>query len=164
MGLARQKPSGFLRWALRAPIALYRLRLGWLLTGHFLMLVTTGRKTGQPRYAVIEVVRHDKASGVYIIAAGWGSKSDWYQNILKTPRVRVEVGLRRFEARAVPLPEEEARWEIEDYARRFPLPFRQLSKTLLGEAMTGTPEECARLAQIAPLVALIQEVNLQEHT
>lgn len=154
MGLSRQKPSGWLRWALRAPILLYRLRLGWLLTAHFLLLVTTGRKSGQPRYAVVEVVRRDKASGIYIIASGWGRRADWYQNLLKTPRVRVEVGLRRFEAEALPLSEEEARREVEAYARRFPLPFRQLSKALFGEALRGTPEECARMAQLALLVAL----------
>lgn len=154
MSLVSRKPQGFLRWAFRAPLALFRLRLGWLLVGHFLMLTTTGRKSGQPRYAVIEVVQHEKATGVYVIAAGWGARSDWFQNIQKTPRVRVDVGFRRFWAAAEILSPDAAAEKFADYARRFPAPFRLIVKTLTGEAMTGTAEEFARLAKLAPLVAL----------
>ena len=154
MSLASRKPTGLLRWAFRAPIGLFRLRLGWLLIGHFLMLTTTGRKSGQPRYAVIEVVQREKATGVYVIAAGWGAKADWFQNIQKTPRVRVDVGFRRFWAAAEILSPEAAAEKFADYARRFPVPFRLIVKALTGEAMTGTAEEFARLAKLAPLVAL----------
>lgn len=152
MGLAKKKPGGFLRWFMRAPIVLFRLRLGWLLTGHFLMITTTGRKSGLPRYAIIEVIKRDKASGAYIVVSGWGTKSDWYQNILKTPQVRVDVGFRRFQAQAGIVDLEAAADFLADYARRFPIPFRQLAKVLTGESVTGTPEECARLALMAPLV------------
>ena len=154
MGITSQKPSGFLRWAFRAPIALYRLGLGWLITSHFLMLTTTGRNSGKPRRAVIEVICHDRATNTYVIAAGWGAKSDWYRNILKTPQVCVDVGFRRFRAIAETLPVETAVSMIADYARRFPFPFRQLAKFMTGRLMTGTMEECVHLANSAPLVAL----------
>ncbi|MBI4828206.1 MAG: nitroreductase family deazaflavin-dependent oxidoreductase [Nitrospinae bacterium] len=155
MGLADKKPKGFLRWALRAPVWLFRLRLGWLMVGHFLMVTTTGRKSGRPRYAVIEVIKRDKVSRAYIVVSGWGVKSDWYQNILQTPQVRVDVGFRHFQARAEVVEAEQAASLLADYARRFPFPFRQLAKALTGESVTGTPDECARLVSMAPLVAFI---------
>lgn len=37
------RPRGLLRLLLRAPVALYRLRLGWLLGGRVLLLSHTGR-------------------------------------------------------------------------------------------------------------------------
>lgn len=155
MGLADKKPKGFLRWALRAPVWLFRLRLGWLMVGHFLMVTTTGRKSGLPRYAVIKVIKRDKASGAYIVVSGWGTKADWYQNILQTPQVCVDVGFHHFQAQAEVVEAEQAASLLADYARRFPFPFRQLAKALTGESVTGTPEECARLAMMAPLVAFI---------
>ena len=78
-------PSKALRFGLRLPIWLYRVKLGWLLGDRFIMLTHTGRKSGLPRQTVIEVVKHDKESNTYYIVSGWGEKSDWYQNIRKTP-------------------------------------------------------------------------------
>lgn len=43
------KPRGALKWGYNLPIALYRLRLGWLLGHHFLMLTHRGRKSGHLR-------------------------------------------------------------------------------------------------------------------
>ncbi len=154
MGLSERKPTGILRWFLRAPILLYRLRLGWLLTGHFLMLTTTGRRSGRPRYAVVEVVMYDKPNDTYYVVSGWGRGSDWYRNLQKNPQVRVDVGWRRFKTKAGFVPEETAAQVLYDYARRFPAAFKQISKTLTGEVLTGTQEECTRLAPSAPMVSL----------
>jgi F420H(2)-dependent quinone reductase len=74
-------PRGVLRWLLRLPIWLYRLRMGRLLGNRFLMLTHIGRKSGQPRQSVLEVVGHDEATGIYIIASGWGEQADWLRNI-----------------------------------------------------------------------------------
>ena len=78
-----------MRLFFRAPIYLYRFGLGWLMSGRLLMLTHIGRKSGQPRYAVLEVARHDEPSGVFLVPAAFGRKSDWYRNILKTPEVVV---------------------------------------------------------------------------
>ncbi len=153
MRLADARPVGFLKWIFRAPIVLFRLRLGWLLTDHFLMVTTTGRKSGLPRYAVVEVLQRDKANQTYIAASGWGVRSDWDRNIQKDPQVRLDVGFKRGAARAAILPDEQAALVLADYARRFPKPFRMLAKTLTGDPVTGTPEECLRLVKQAPLVA-----------
>lgn len=72
-----QPPHGLARTLYRLPIKLYRLHLGWLLMGHFLLLTHVGRKSGLPRQTVLEVLLHDKARDVYYVLAGWGEKSDW---------------------------------------------------------------------------------------
>src|SRR5574339_1000973 len=97
-------PSKALRFGLRLPIWLYRLRLGWLLDNRFLMLAHKGRISGQLHQTVIEVVQHDKATDTYYAVSGWGAKADWYQNIQKNPLVTVHVSGRSFQARAQFIP------------------------------------------------------------
>jgi deazaflavin-dependent oxidoreductase (nitroreductase family) len=107
------KPRGITRFLLRLPIWLYRLRLGWLLGDRFLMFRHTGRKSGLPRYTVVEVVRHDEATGSYVIASGWGEGSDWFRNIQKNPEVVLHTGRRRAPARAERLSHDEAAAELQ---------------------------------------------------
>jgi F420H(2)-dependent quinone reductase len=85
---AVQTPRGVARALYRLPIRLIHLHLGWLLMGHFLLLTHIGRKSGQQRQTVQEVLLHDRAQGVYYVMAGWGERSDWVKNIEKTPRWR----------------------------------------------------------------------------
>ncbi len=59
-------PHGLMRWLLRAPVWLYRLRLGGLLGDRFLMLTHIGRNSGQPHQSVLEVVGHDEATDAYV--------------------------------------------------------------------------------------------------
>jgi deazaflavin-dependent oxidoreductase (nitroreductase family) len=147
-------PHGLARLAARLPIWLYRARMGWLLGDRFLMLTHTGRKSGLPRQVVLEVVHHDKDTGTYVIASGWGEKSDWFRNIQKTPKVIVHAKSRRFEAVAVRLSLEEAERELLDYARRHPVAFRELAGFMAGQRLKGTPEDCHLLARSIPLVVL----------
>ena len=136
------------------PIWLYRLRLGWILGQRFLLLTHTGRKSGLPRETVLEVVDHDETEDVYFIASGWGERSQWFRNIQKTPEVVVRVGTRSFQATAKRLVQEDAANVLARYAERHPSAFRTLSKTMVGEALGGTKEECLRVAQSVPLIAL----------
>jgi deazaflavin-dependent oxidoreductase (nitroreductase family) len=147
-------PRGLLRWLLRLPIWLYRLRLGWLLGDRFLMLTHIGRTSGQPRQSVLEVVGHDAAAGTYVIASGWGEKADWLRNIQKHPRVLVDAGRRRFEATAERLDEEAATRAAGDYARRHPSAFRGLASRMIGQSLTGTDADYRALAQAVPFVTL----------
>jgi deazaflavin-dependent oxidoreductase (nitroreductase family) len=109
---------GLLRLALRLPIWLYRARLGWLLGDRFLLLTHIGRKSGLPRQAALEVVRHDRATDTYIIASGWGEKADWYRNIRHTPAVTIASGGRRWAAWAEPLSKDTAEREFRHGDRR----------------------------------------------
>ncbi len=143
-----------LRWLSRLPIWLYRAHLGWLLGHRFLLLTHTGRKSGLKRRTVLEVVRHDQKTGVYIIASGWGEKADWLRNIERTPDVTVQSGREHFDAKAVRLPVAEAAREFADYTKRHPAAARTLARFLIGERLSGSEENCQRLAETIPLVAL----------
>jgi hypothetical protein len=46
------------RWFVRAPIWLFRARLGFLAGSRLIMLEHIGRTSGQRRYVVLEVVDH----------------------------------------------------------------------------------------------------------
>ena len=147
-------PRGLARLAFRLPIWLYRMRLGWLLGDRLLLLTHIGRKSGQPRQAVIEVVRHDRASDTFIIASGFGAHVDWFRNIQKNPNVLVESGGRRLKAVAEQLPPDAAADELHGYAQRYPGTFRTITKRLLGQELDGSAESCRRLAADVPVIAL----------
>jgi deazaflavin-dependent oxidoreductase (nitroreductase family) len=154
-GMTKSSPPRRLaRLAFRLPIWLYRLRLGGLLGDRFLMLTHIGRTSGQPHQTVLEVVRHDRAAGNYIIASGWGDRADWFRNIQKNPNVLVASGGQRWEAIAAQLPITEAADTLCDYARRHPHATRALLRLLIGETLRGSVEDCRRLAERVPIVAL----------
>lgn len=146
-------PSKALRFGLRLPIWLYRLRLGWLLGNRFLMLTHTGRRSGKPQRTVIEVVQYDKATDTYYAVSGWGAKADWYQNIQKNPSVTIHVSWRRIQARATFIPLTKAIEIIEGYIRHHPIAFKELSSLFLGEHVSPGSEAARRLAEKMPMVA-----------
>ncbi|MCG5217036.1 nitroreductase family deazaflavin-dependent oxidoreductase [Streptosporangium sp. KLBMP 9127] len=113
-------PSGLRRLAFRLPILLYRAHAGRLLGGRFMLLTHTGRVTGKPRQVVIEVIEHDPVDGSYVVPSGYGSRSDWYRNILRTPEVLVQVGSRVRPMTAIPLPPETGAHVMARYGRRHP--------------------------------------------
>lgn len=80
---------------------LLRRGLGWLIgspaSGYFMLLRTTGRKSGQPRetplnYAIVD--------GWVVCLAGFGSASHWLANIRSQPRVAVRLPARALEGTA----------------------------------------------------------------
>jgi len=82
------------RWFVRAPIWLYRVRLGVLLGSRFLMLEHVGRKSGCRRYVVLEVVDHP-APGSHVVISGFGTRAQWFRNIQANPQVRVYLASRK---------------------------------------------------------------------
>jgi deazaflavin-dependent oxidoreductase (nitroreductase family) len=153
--LGDNPPQGIRRAFARFPLWFYRLRLGFLFGERFLMLTHTGRKSGLQRETVVEVVRHDTLTDSYVIASGWGEKSNWFRNVLQNPRVMIAVGFRRMlPAQAVRLSEQGAKAEFQDYARRHPRAFRMLASRILGHP-TGDAEVDSRLlARNIPIVVL----------
>lgn len=137
------------RWLVRAPIWIYRARLGWLFGQRLLLLEHTGRKSGQPRYVVLEVV--DRRLGGYSVVAGFGERAQWLRNVDADPRVRVSVGRRdRVPATARRLPPSEVRRTLQQYARQHPRAWRRLAP-VLAETLGATPENCDTTV---PMVAL----------
>ena len=149
----KQKPRGLLRLGLRLPIWLYRAHLGWLLGQRFLMLTHIGRKSGKPHQTVIEVVDHDQATDTYIVTSGWGEKADWFQNVMKTPDVVINVGRRRLKVKAERLSVDDATQWLLNYARQHPRTFRELARFMTGRSLSSTPEDCQLLAESVPVIA-----------
>jgi deazaflavin-dependent oxidoreductase (nitroreductase family) len=149
-----EPPKGLSRLLWRAPIWMYRLHLGRFMGGRFLLLHHTGRISGKPRQNVLEVVNHDAATNTYWIAAGFGKKSDWYQNILKTPDVEIEVGSQKSLRTAVPLTPENSGQAMVDYARRNPRAAKELMR-ICGYRVDGSEEDYFILGRdIIPFIEL----------
>jgi deazaflavin-dependent oxidoreductase (nitroreductase family) len=149
-----KRPSRLLRLIFRFPILLYKIGLGWLFGGRFLMLTNIGRKSGLKRQVVLEVLYHNKTSGEYYILSGWGDKSDWFMNIQKNPEVVVNVGGKRFEAIAFQMTSEHAGSVISKYAYQHPKTFRILSKRILGVDLGITKTSFENLAAYLPVICL----------
>jgi deazaflavin-dependent oxidoreductase (nitroreductase family) len=108
------------RWIVRAPVILYRARMGFLFGSRMLMLEHTGRKTGARRYVVLEVIGHAWPS-TYVVASGFGARAQWFRNVRANPRVRVWLGSHRpAPAAARLLSQEEAASALAAYAGRHP--------------------------------------------
>ena len=73
---------------------------GQLANSSLLLLTTTGARTGQLRVTPMGYVRDGERYAVIAANAGADKHPNWYLNLLADPRVVVEVGSERFEARA----------------------------------------------------------------
>lgn len=82
-----------IRWLVRAPIWLYRARLGFVFGARLLMLEHLGRNSGLKRYVVLEVIDEPKP-GRYVVVSGFGRRAQWYRNVEANPQVRVYLGSR----------------------------------------------------------------------
>ncbi|CCF61889.1 nitroreductase family deazaflavin-dependent oxidoreductase [Nocardia cyriacigeorgica] len=123
------------RWFVRAPIWVFRARLGFLFGGRLLLLEHRGRKSGQVRYVVLETVDRPDADTV-VIASGFGPTSQWYRNLLAEPHCRVSVGWRhRAPAVARMLDIEETAAVLAGYRVRHPKAYQELGGII--EEATG---------------------------
>jgi len=149
-----EKPSGLMRFAVRFPTRLYRARLGWLFGSRFLMLMHTGRKSGQQRFTVLEVVDHDPHTGTYFVASGWGEKSQWLQNVEANPSAEITVGIRSTHVTAVRMTREQSEQVFTRYASIHPVAFKKLVKFMTGAEVEADEAGARRLAKTVPVVAL----------
>ncbi|BBZ52969.1 nitroreductase family deazaflavin-dependent oxidoreductase [Mycobacterium heidelbergense] len=126
---------------MRAPTWIYKSRAGALFGSRILMLEHVGRKSGAPRYAVLEVVDHPTPDA-YVVASGFGRKAQWFRNIRANPRVRVYVGSRAPRpATARVLDRQEVDRTLASYRGRHPRAwerFRPVLEETLGERITDT--------------------------
>lgn len=76
---------------LKAPVWLYRVRLGWLFGNRFLCITHRGRKSGKLRRTVVEVARFDREALEVSVVAGWGPSTQWYRNLEAAPPEEVIV-------------------------------------------------------------------------
>jgi deazaflavin-dependent oxidoreductase (nitroreductase family) len=141
MALTDHKPRGLLRLLLRAPIWLYRARLGWL-AGHRLTYIGhCGRRTGARREVVVETVRYNPTVPEAVVVAAWGKNPDWYRNLQSAPTIEIRLCAHR--------------WPVPDY--RFPAAARRRCELTRAKAIralrelehTGAPVSSAAVAQAA---------------
>lgn len=123
-----------------------------------LLLNHRGRKSGLLRQAVLEVIEHDTESGSYLLASGFGKNSDWYQNILNTPQVSVQVGLKKIQALALPLDPDASGQALVRYGRRHPQAVRTLARWI-GYELDGTEDQLAELGRDHIPVVSIQPAD-----
>lgn len=122
--------SLFLLVLFRAPIWLYRLRLGWTLGNRFLLLTHRGRKSGSIYRTVIEVVHYNPETRESVVVSGWGSRAEWYRNIQHSPPLEVDTGGKRYKPVFRELRPEEKYPVVVDYMRRVPRLARPIVRRL----------------------------------
>jgi deazaflavin-dependent oxidoreductase (nitroreductase family) len=135
-----------IRWFVRAPIRLYRARLGFLFGSRLLMLEHTGRTSGMRRYVVLEVIARP-APGRYVVASGFGARAQWFRNVRADPHVRVYLGGRPpVPAAAHTLTGEQSASALAAYADAHPRAWRTLKPVFeatlgatIGEQETTLP-------------------------
>ncbi|NWG17991.1 MAG: nitroreductase family deazaflavin-dependent oxidoreductase [Chloroflexi bacterium] len=124
-------PSGALmKYLFKLPILFYRMGLGPLVGQMFMVMTTTGRKSGLPRRTAIEFHQYNGRKYVMI---GW-QDSDWYKNIQANPYITIQTasGTERVYARR--LTEDAEYAEAWDFAESSP--FMQVVMRLTGTSLT----------------------------
>jgi len=144
-------PRGIKAVPWRLPIWFYRLGLGGLMGNRFLLLEHTGRKSGLPRQAVLEVIKAFPGEGRYQVVSGFGEKSNWYQNIKKEPRVIIQVGRKKIMAVAEQLDRETGGQVMVRYAENNPGAIKALAR-LVGYDIEHTPNGYRSFGEKIPVI------------
>jgi deazaflavin-dependent oxidoreductase (nitroreductase family) len=154
-------PGAFFKWLFKVPIFFYKIGLPPP-ASLFLLLTTTGRKSGRPRHTPLEY-RREAGTGHLIIMAGWGGNTDWSKNIAANPHVRVQMGRGAFEAVAERLPDAEVAAFLAKALRLNPRSERIWSRWA-GEPVTlDDPESLLRAAKHFPSFRLKAGLTTDEH-
>lgn len=111
MSAIGNRPGIFQKYFFKVPVLLHKIGLGgWerLIGAQWMLITTTGRKTGKRRDAMVDVMEYDHATDTYYIEAAYGAHADWYKNMQSNPVFKAQVGRRKFRARAGALTNEGA--------------------------------------------------------
>ena len=144
-------PRGARRWLLRLPTAAYRVRLGWLFGRRLVLVEHTGRRSGQARQVVLEVVEHDP-TGAVTVASGFVARSDWYRNLLAEPQTHITIGRRRYPVVAHRVDAQQGAEIMTAYARRHRTAARQVAR-FMGHEVNGSDADFARTGTTAAVPA-----------
>jgi len=145
-------PRGLSRAFFRFPIYIYRLGLGGIFGKRMLLLNHTGRVSGLPRQAMLEVVNHDPDTGTFVVNAGFGPDSDWYRNLMAHPDASIVVGRKKIDVRAEELAPTEAGPLMLNFVRQHPQEARFVRQ--LGYEVDGSDEDWIALGEELILIAL----------
>ena len=144
-------PKGLKLKLFRAPIYLYRLKLGFFFGERFIRLKHWGRVSGELKETVIEVIDQDKSVGKLYSASGFGKQSQWYQNILANEEVFVTIKNTEFRARAMPVDDRQAEEILLRYAKANPKAIKGVAR-LSGYEMDGIESDIVEFSRIVRIV------------
>jgi len=118
-----KQPNRLLKFFFKVPVWIHKMGFGgWerLIGAQWMLITTTGRKTGKRRKTMVDVMDHDKTTDTYYIEAAYGAHADWYKNIQSNPIFEAQVGRRKFKARAGALTNEGAGEMLVQFYRQKP--------------------------------------------
>ena len=148
-----RSPSAALRIFFSAPRWLYRLGLGGLLGHRFMLLTHRGRTSGRTYQTALEVVHYDPRTQESVVCSGWGTRADWYRNIIANRPIAMETGACRYEMPDFRVLAPEENYPIvADYMRRLPAIARPLAYRL-GLDVRGPEDERRAHSQRLLMVA-----------
>lgn len=114
----------------RSPIWLQRAGFAWLLGPRMFLLEHTGRKSGQPRYTSLEVVKDERPQAI-VVGSGFGRKAQWYRNLEADPTCYVtHMFRRRIPARAELIDAETSAAMLSEYTRAHPQAWERLEEVI----------------------------------
>lgn len=123
MTTLNKRPNALLKFFFKMPLFMHKIGFGgWerLIGAQWMLIATTGRKTGKRREAMVDVMDYDKEIDTYYIEAAYGTRADWYKNIKSNPVFEAQVGRRKFKARAEELAEKDTGEMLVQFFRRKP--------------------------------------------
>jgi deazaflavin-dependent oxidoreductase (nitroreductase family) len=147
-----QPPIGLQAKLYRLPIWIYRLKLGWIFGKRALLLTHIGRKSGKRRQTVLEIIHLLPEEQQYFVVSGFGSHSQWFQNIQLEPRVTIQVGSKHMTALAQQLKPDQAEIVFLVYTQRNPQVVRMLAK-MIGYNVPHTPEGYRAFGRVIPVIS-----------
>ncbi|MGH2821392.1 MAG: nitroreductase family deazaflavin-dependent oxidoreductase [Actinomycetota bacterium] len=86
--LSRVREQNWFGPLARAPTLAWRLGLGALVGGRFLILTTRGRKSGTPRHTMLGYIALEGRPHVFAV---YGARSQWLRNAEVDPRVTIQT-------------------------------------------------------------------------
>lgn len=157
-------PKGLKLKLFRAPRYFYHFKLGFLFGERFIHLKHWGRKSGQLKETVIEVIDQDKTNGVLYSASGFGTQSQWFKNISVNNAVFVTLRNTEFEASASVLSADEATEVLLRYVKVHPNSIKSVAR-LSGYEMDGSEKDVIAFSQIIKIVkfTLHERINSLQH-
>ena len=140
------------------------MKLGFLFGERFIHLKHWGRKSGQLKETVIEVIDQDKTNGVLYSASGFGTQSQWFKNISVNNAVFVTLRNTEFEASASVLSADQATEVLLRYVKAHPNSIKSVAR-LSGYEMDGSEKDVIAFSQIIKIVkfTLHERINSLQH-
>lgn len=144
-------PNGLKLKLFRAPLYLYRFKLGFLMGERFILLEHWGRKSGNLNETVIEVIDQDKTDRKIFSASGFGEKSQWFKNIVVNGSVFVSIKNEKYKAIARVLPGNEATEVLLRYVKAHPKSIKGVAR-LSGYEIDDTEQDVIEFSRIVKIV------------